>query len=172
MRTLLLAVAAAGLLTACATPTPYQASSREAPYGFQEQTIEGNRVRLTFSGNSLTNRETVETYLLYRAAELTLERGLDYFVIADRDTEEHSRLQNFGPRRYPFGYRYYHPRFGWAPWHDPFWDDSNYREVTRYEAIAEVAMFNGRKPDGDPNAFDAREVQRNLQGQIVRPQPQ
>jgi hypothetical protein len=43
--------------------------------------------------------------------------------------------------------------------------------VTRYEAVAEIAMFNGRKPADDPSAFDAREVQSNLQGRITRPPP-
>ncbi len=172
MRMLALA-AVAGLLAACATATPYQ-PTETAGYGFQEQTIESNRVRITFRGNSLTDRETVETYLLYRAAEVTLQSGKDYFVIADRDTEEHSRLQEdgFGRGRYGFAYYAYRPRWGWSPWYDPFWDEpSRYREVTRYEAIAEIAMFNGRKPANDANAFDAREVQANLQGRVVRPPP-
>lgn len=166
-------VAVAGLLAACATATPYQ-PSETAGYGFHEQTIESNRVRITFRGNTLTDRETVETYLLYRAAEVTLQNGKDYFVVADRDTEEHSRLQGdgYGPSRYGFRYWAYRPHWGWSPWYDPFWDQpTRYREVTRYEAIAEIAMFNGQKPADDPNAFDAREVQANLQGRIVRPQP-
>lgn len=171
MRMLVLA-AAAGLLAGCATPTPYQPATDR--YGFEEQRIENNRVRITFRGNSLTDRETVETYLLYRAAEVTLESGKDYFIVANRDTEEHSRLQGMGPRysRFAFDYWFFSPRRGWSPWYDPFWDEpSSYREVTRYEAIAEIAMFDGQKPAGDPNAFDAREVQANLQGEIVRPPP-
>lgn len=171
MRMLVLA-AAAGLLAACATATPYQPATDT--YGFQEQRIESNRMRITFRGNTLTDRETVETYLLYRAAEVTLENGMDYFIVASRDTEEHSRLQSMG-RTYPrfaFDYWYFSPRRGWSPWYDPFWDEpSSYREVTRYEAMAEIAMFNGQKPANDPNAFDAREVQANLQGRIVRPPP-
>ena len=171
MRTLALAAVAGLILAACATSTPYQPSAT-AGYGFQEQTIESNRVRITFRGNTLTDRETVETYLLYRAAEVTLQSGKDYFVVANRDTEEHSRLQSqgFGRSRYGFAYRAYRPYWGWAPWYDPYWDEpARYREVTRYEAIAEIAMFNGQKPANDANAFDAREVQANLQGRIVRP---
>jgi hypothetical protein len=173
MRSLLLAVAA-GLLTACATATPYQPGATGAPgaYGFTEQQIESNRTRITFRGNTLTDRETVETYLLYRAAEITVQGGYDYFIVANRDTEEHSRLQSTGPRnpRFGFDYWYFSPRRGWSPWYDPFWSEpSSYREVTRYEAVAEIAMFRGQKPASDPNAFDAREVQQNLQGRITRP---
>ncbi len=172
MRRLMLAVAA-GLLAACATATPYQpAPAGAGNYGFSEQQIENNRVRITFRGNTLTERETVETYLLYRAAEVTLQGGRDYFIVANRDTEEHSRLQGSGMYRprFAFDYWYFSPRRGWSPWYDPFWDEpSSYREVTRYEAVAEIAMFSGQKPADDPNAFDAREVQANLQGRIVRP---
>jgi hypothetical protein len=172
MRMLLLA-GLAGLLAACATATPYQAASTDR-YGFQEQQIETNRVRITFRGNSLTDRDTVETYLLFRAAEITLAGGKDYFIVANRDTEEHTRLQGFGSSRsrFAFDYWYFSPRRGWSPWYDPFWDEStSYREVTRYEAVAEIAMFTGAKPQNDANAFDAREVQANLQGRIVRPPP-
>lgn len=171
MRALMLAVAAV-VLTACATATPYQPSAANNAYGFSEQRIEDNRMRITFRGNTLTDRETVETYLLYRAAELTLQNGYDYFIVANRDTEERSRLQATGPYhpRFGFDYWYFSPRRGWSPWYDPFWDEpTSYREVTRYEAVAEIAMFRGQKPANDPNAFDAREVQQNLQGRIVRP---
>lgn len=170
MRTLVL-IASLGLLAACATATPYQPAPANAPYGFQEQRIENNRVRITFRGNTVTARETVETYLLYRAAEVTLENGYDYFVVADRGTEEVSRLQGDFPRS-RFGHWYYSPFYGWRPWYDPFWDEpASYREITRYEAVAEIAMFHGQKPADDANAYGAREVQTNLQGQIVRPPP-
>jgi hypothetical protein len=103
---------------------------------------------------------------------VTLQNGKDYFVVATRDTEGHSRLQSTGlrPSRYGFAYWAYRPSWGWSPWYDPYWDEpSRYREVTRYEAVAEIAMYNGAKPAEDPQAFDAREVQANLQGRIVRP---
>lgn len=170
MRMLVIA-ALAGLLTACATATPYQPAVSDR-YGFEEQRIESNRLRITFRGNTMTERETVETYLLYRAAELTLQDGFDYFIVANRETEEHSQLRGSGPYRPRFAYDYWYfsPRRGWSPWYDPFWDEpTSYREVTRYEAVAEIAMFRGQKPADDPDAFDAREVQRNLQGSVVRP---
>ena len=173
MRTLLFA-AASGLLAACATQTPYQPAAAHHAYGFEEQRIEDNRVRITFRGNNLTDRETVETYLLYRAAELTIQGGRDHFIVANRDTEAHSRLQSVGARhpRFGFHFLYFSPRHGWSPWYDPFWDQpADYREITRYEAVAEIAMFAGPKPQNDANAFDAREVMRNLEGQIVRPPP-
>ena len=73
-------IASAAVLTACATATPYQpAANADARNGFSEVQIESDRARISFDGNSLTDRETVETYLLYRAAELTKQKGYDYF---------------------------------------------------------------------------------------------
>lgn len=111
-------LAGAVILTACATATPYQPSlSADARNGFSEMTIENDRVRVSFDGNSLTDRNTVETYLLYRAAELTRQAGYDYFTLTERATDEKSRLVSTGfedPYYGFFDYSYYHPRYGWT----------------------------------------------------------
>jgi hypothetical protein len=163
-------------LSACATATPYQAAVKgQTAYGYSERRIEANRVALTFRGNSLTAREQVEDYLLYRAAELTLEGGFDYFVTAARATDPKRSFNSLGAgfrRGFFSDYAYFHPRFGWRATYDPFWDDVTIREVTRYEASAEIAMFKGEKPAGDALAFNAREVKANLAGKIVRPPAQ
>ncbi|GGO98322.1 CC0125/CC1285 family lipoprotein [Stakelama pacifica] len=174
---------AALLLTAgCATPTPY----RPAPgiggindNGYSDQQIESNRYRVMFSGNSLTSRETVERYLLYRAAELTLEKGYDYFIMADRDTEKDSRTyvnQPFGFGPYagwsPY-WRFYRPAWGWGGWGpygDPFWGNQvDVRTVDRYQAMTEIVMGKGPKPADNVRAFDARSVIDNLGPTIKMP---
>src|SRR3546814_6915077 len=68
--------------------------------GFSEQRIESNRYMVSFSGNSLTSRETVERYLLFRAAELTVQQGFDHFILVDRNTDRKTRTyvdRPFGP---------------------------------------------------------------------------
>ena len=174
IRTML--VAAAGLgLAACATSTPYQPAGSVGANGYSEQMIEADRARVSFKGNSSTPKEQVETYLLYRAAELTLQNGHDWFLVVDRDTDEKSRLRpdGFDPyySRFGFGYSYYHPRHGWYGMHDPFWRDApTYTEVTQYEASAEIVMKDGDKPSDEPRAFDADDVVKHLSARIVRPE--
>ena len=53
MRRFLFAVAAATVLSACATSTPYQPAGPDH-YGYQEQQIEANRYRISFRGNSIS----------------------------------------------------------------------------------------------------------------------
>lgn len=173
MNKTLLAMAGALALAACATATPYQPVSRGG-YGYADAKIEDNRARVTFRGNSVTDRQTVENYLLYRAAEVTLENGFDYFVTAQRDVQRESEFRATGGRFYSpfyFDYWYFSPRFGWRPYYDPFFADPiSYREVTQFEAVAEIAMFDGRKPQDQPQAYDARQVIENLRSAITFPE--
>lgn len=175
MRSTALLLAAMVVLTACATPTPYQPAVGTR-WGYEEMPIESNRYRVSFGGNSLTDRETVENYLLYRAAELTLQQGYDHFILANRATDEASRIVGHGSdpffnrSRLGMRYAFFHPRWGWRSMHDPFWDDVNYREINRYEASAEIVFGRGPKPAGDPGAFNAREVIENLGADIIRPE--
>lgn len=163
-------VAGTTLLSACTSgPTPYQAAAGYER-GYSEQKIEDARYRISFKGNSLTERDTVENYMLFRAAELTLQSGYDVFTVVSRDTDKDRSIRRsggfYGPR---LTYMYFHPRWGWIGAYDPFWMDSpRYDEVTRYEASAEIVMSKGPK-GADPNAFDARQVSQNLAPGIQRP---
>src|ERR1700743_1322282 len=94
-RWILGAVAAAslgGMLAGCETPTPYQPLNPNATQagGYSEVKLEDNRWRVTFQGNSITSRTAVETNLLHRAAELTLNNGFDWFEAVQRQTDKHT----------------------------------------------------------------------------------
>jgi hypothetical protein len=178
------AVIAGGLaLASCVTATPYQPATGSGAYrtGYWDEQLDSNHFRVTFAGNSLTSRETVERYLLYRAAELTVQNGFDHFVLVDRDTETKTSTyvdRGFGPSSFggywhPY-WRWYRPRFGWRSWDpfydDPFWDrDFDMRTVQRFEASANVATGRGPKPADNLRAFDAREVLERLGPNIQTP---
>ena len=157
-------------LGACETagPTPYQPESASAR-GYSETKIEDNRWRISFKGNSLTGRETVENYMLYRAAELTLQSGYDNFTIVNRDTDKQSRTRQYGGMYMGsfLSYSYYVPRYGWVGAYEPYWTPSRYEQVTRYDAYAEILLGKGAK-GSDPNTFDARQVSQNLGGEVQR----
>lgn len=182
-------LAGATVLSACATATPYRPAVGTGydRTGFSDQQIERDRFRVSFAGNSYTSRETVERYLLFRAAEVTLQSGNDYFVMADRDTDKQTRTYTtpgFGPWGGYSGFGYWGPRWryygrgfgwrGWDPfWGDPFWDRSvDVRTVERYEASAEIIVGKGPKPAGNPRAFDARDVVDRLGPTIQLPERQ
>jgi hypothetical protein len=180
-------VLAAGL-TACATATPYQPNVRgqATSGGYSEVRIEPNRYRVNFAGNSLTSRETVEGYLLFRAAELTVQQGYDWFSIQDRNTDKNVRTYVdpdpfYSPWYGAYGYwrpswRYYGGGYGWHSWNPywggPFWGNTvDIRTVEKFEASAEIVMNKGPKPQGDPRAFDAHAVIDSLRPRIQYPAP-
>lgn len=184
------AVALAAGLAGCTTATPYQPNIRGQAVsgGYSEMRIENDRWKVNFEGNSLTSRETVEGYLLYRAAELTLAQGFDWFETVDRETNRDRRTYIepdpfyhpwYGPSYMhwrPY-WRYYGAPYGgwrtWDPfWGDPFWADRvDVRTVEKFDATAEIIMRRGPKPASDPRAFDARAVIDNLGPRIQRPAP-
>lgn len=191
-RSLLMATAVSGalLVAGCATETPYRPATGSGfnRTGFSERQVEANRFLVTFAGNTVTDRDTVERYLLFRAAELTLQNGFDYFVTVDRQTDRQARTYStpgagFGPG---WGYGgwggYWGPswRFygrpwggwgGWGPWGGGF-NDFDVRTVDRYEASAEIVMGRGAPPAGEVRAFQARDVMNRLGPTIILPEQQ
>ena len=175
-----------GVLAGCETATPYQplASGSQTRGGYADAKVNDDLWRVSFSGNSLTSRETVERYLLYRAAELTVNQGYDWFFDNHRNTDKNTTVEvdpyyAVGPGfAYRFGWRpdwrYYGGGLGWRSYYGwaagPGWGPGPYDfdQISRYETSAEIKMGKGARPEG---AIDARQVLTNLGPAIVRPQP-
>ena len=193
VRRLMLATAASGalLLGACVSETTYHPATGAgfSRTGFSDRQVDQNRFLVTFAGNSSTPRDTVERYLLFRAAEITLQSGNDYFVMANRDTDLQSRTYTtpgFGPG---FGYggfggywgpswRYYGNGFGygrgfgWSPWYGGgfgAFNDFDIQTVQRYEATAEIVVGRGPIPRDNLRAFDAHQVVERIGPTVVMP---
>lgn len=154
------AVAAFAALAACATPTPYQPMAA-GQGGYRTQQVGPDHFLITFSGNEVTPRETVETYLLYRAAQVTLQSGNDYFVLVNKDTQ---RAADYWVSPDPFwGGPYGWGPYGWG-WGGPYgWGyGGTVHTVQSYHAFADIAVRKGPKPEALPNAYDARGVVASL----------
>lgn len=159
-------------LAACAGQTPYQPRGSEG--GYSEQQVEANRFRVTFAGNTATPREVVENYLLYRAAELTVEQGYDWFDMAGRNTRENTQTVTYTDP--PTGYyvpvtRYYGPGDyrTYLVWQPMFGGSVERNTYQRFTASGEILLHHGQKPADDTLAFDARQVMANLGPTLKRP---
>lgn len=155
------------LLAACAGPTPYApAGSTDVGGGYSQQRIEDGRWRVSFAGNTVTRRDTVEAYLLYRAAELTLEQGGDHFVVVERSIDaDTTYVADYDPLL-PHYYPYHH----WRPYpFGPPYAVSRVDKIERYTASAEFVVGEGPKPDGEPRAYDAAQVIESLGPTLRRP---
>ena len=178
------ALALVASLGACTTaPTPYQpyiAESADGIHGgYSDQRLAPNRFRVKFHGNELTSRERVEHYLLYRAAEITVANGYDWFAVADRHTEHD--VQTY-VQRTPLGaywhpnWRYYRPSYGWDTWYPgydrPFWADTiDVTTVEAFEVEAEIILKKGAPSSTDRQALDARRIMAEIGPNIQLPRP-
>jgi len=186
------ALAASTLMVAgCATETTYRPATGQGfnRTGYSDRQVEPGRFLVSFAGNSVTSRDTVERYLLFRAAELTLQNGYDYFVMANRDTDLQSRTYSTPGIGGGWGYggfggywgpswRYYGRGFGWRSWDPwfgggfgggPWGNDFDIRTIDRYEATAEIVMRKGPIPRDNLRAFNARAVVDSIGPSVVLP---
>lgn len=125
--------------------------------------------------------------MLYRAAELTLQNGYDWFAVVDRNTEHNVRTivepNPFYRPWYGSGYGGWRPDWNlYVPgsgWHTSFgWDSGpgwqqqyDLRQIEAFEASAEIRMHKGAIAVGDASAIDARKVATELGPKIERPKP-
>jgi len=168
-------------LGACAGagPTPYGPAERPGGQGYSEERLDADRYRITVAGNALTPRERVEDYLLYRAAELTLQEGFDHFRLLERQTDSDTvRYQD------SWGGPAWGPGWAWSPGWGGYYggyyggrarhgvgvgiSTGSGRAETRYETSALVRLRPGPVGGGEGPAYDAREVIERLQP-VVRP---
>lgn len=160
------ATLALALLAACATTTPYQPSKKDDGFGYRDQRIEADRYHVSFTGSTATSRETVENYLLYHAAELTLANGSDYFIMTNSATSARGNSGgglSLGLGGFGFGS---HTGLGVGVGTST---GTGGGEKVEYTAQAEIVIGKGPKPADNPKAFDARAVKQNLDALIQRP---
>jgi hypothetical protein len=144
-----------------ADPTPYQPATNG--YGFSQQQLEGNRYRVTFAGNSATNLDTVRNYMLYRAAEVTVESGHDYFVVVDQNTENSTTYYGTGSSPFGFG-----TGFRGSGGFGVGFSSFNAYPRDSYTAWADIVVGDGPKPPDNLNAYDAKDVLNRLDPAVVR----
>jgi hypothetical protein len=70
------------VVSSCATKYAQRGSWPDM-YGYTDEPLDSATYQVSFYGNSATSPSDVNRYALYRSAELTLEKGFDYFVIVD-----------------------------------------------------------------------------------------
>lgn len=149
-------------LAACAaSPTPYQLADEDG--GYTDQQLEANRYRVTFEGNPATPRSTVEDYALYRAAELTLQTGHDYFKVVSKEVEPVVGSVSgitpgigigIGGGNVGFGVS---STFGGG------------RADYSYVTYLDILVFEGEKPADDREAYGAFDVIERLKPKVGSP---
>ena len=152
-----LAALAISALSACATP--YQAKGFRG--GYSDTRIDSNTAMVSYRANAHTDRQTVQSYLIYRCAQVTVGDGYDYFVLTSGDTEAvHGTIST------PGTYSSTTTASAFASGNATFGNAQTFGTVnpgqtityTKYVASAVIKMFKDTKPADDPQAYNAHEV--------------
>ena len=83
------------LLVSCAAPqaTLYQKSSADNEFGYTQTKLTDTQYRIEFSGNRFTEESRIKDYAMLRAAELTNEKGYDWFTILASETDRETKTR-------------------------------------------------------------------------------
>ena len=152
------------LLAACTAPQASFYAPKASRDGYAEEELGKGLYRVSFQGNSVTSKERVQNYCLYRAAELTLELGGERFAVHDKQTEQFTQVT----REYydPWGY----PGYGRYGYHRPFPGASTQSERTTFQALLTIEPFSGAEPPGGFQIYDAQAVIEQYASRIRRPE--
>lgn len=169
-----LGLALAGfVLAGCAHPTPYAPRLEGQQTGYTDRELAPGRYRVTFSGNTVTPRDTVESYLLLRAAEVTKAAGGTWFEFDTRNTKAQTSYQTIAPPPDPwfgpwYGRGFYRPPY-WGGWGFAYEPSVDVVTRTKYDAYAEIVMLTPEQARSEPRAINADAVIQHLGPDAVPP---
>lgn len=149
-------------LASCATKyAPVSGSFWTGQTGYSEVPLDSSTWQVTFSGNNNTTDEVVNRYALYRSAELTTQRGFDYFVVLDNnDVAALTKTVNHNNQQQTKIEHTVDPQTGKII---PVAVTTNSGSSTvttqaAHTVTKTIRMFMGARPADNPDAFDAKSM--------------
>ena len=142
--------------------------------------LSGPNARLVVTGHTFTSRGEIEKYLAYRAAQLTIERGADWFTLnedrAKGETAEPVPARDPAAPRYSFRMKYFRPVWrykasgatAWTRW-SPFAGEAFPKAIADFEVSAGIVIRKAPMDDADPLGFEARALSDLLINQVSPP---
>lgn len=158
----------AGVLAGCGKPTSYHPS--DADTGYVDRSLGEGRWEVSFTANALTRQQRLKQYLLYRAAEISLDSGNDSFVVLDehpgRGRLSGIKVEGEGTQR-PYEFEHNHLWFDSRSFVEGY-TTTVYEPMSRYTGTIVFRVFKGENPPQEGAVFDAREIIRTLGPQVFR----
>jgi hypothetical protein len=160
-----------GFCSCAPRPTAYKPMGT-GEFGYSEMLLGDSTYRIVFAGNPQTSLEIVDRYTLYRAAELTLKNGGDYFVILsdkdDNNTTSYSGATSNADANVTHNAQPVGSVFTTTTTATATSSMSSYSgSYTQHSSIKNIQYFTGKRPSGNPNAYDARAMMTNMEAQLT-----
>lgn len=154
------------IFTGCTTYPCYQSYNSETESGYKNLEFSKNIYKVSFIGNENYPKDLVENFLLKRCAELTLEKGYEYFIILKNDTsltDSRSWTTTTSTPIYPPNFpsitpipipnrnsqTKYFADFHAFPISPTSFETETRRTINKYSGIATIKLLNDNKKYGD-----------------------
>src|ERR1043165_1509312 len=151
----IVALLSMALLSACG-PSKYTALSDtwNKAYGYEDAPLDETTYQVTYHGDASLDASTVDRYTLFRCAELTVQKGYDYFVVMD-GADQTGSISLPGTHQTHIEHDI-DPQSGKMV---PVAVTTTH--VTSFQTVSKpktIRMFKGSRPGDNPNAYDARSM--------------
>ena len=155
------------VLGGCASQPAYRAAENGG-YGYTETKLTDTQYRVYFTGRGSDKTKEMD-YAMLRAAEVTIEQGYDWFVVANRETLIDREKVTTEPQ-VGFSQRYSRvTECGLLTCRTEHHQRSTLsagvfvggKESSTIESVLDVQLGRGVRPD-DAQSYDARQVAKNL----------
>ena len=123
--------------------TTYGPSSQNFTGGYEDQLTGNNTAIVRFKSNAYTSMTNTQKFAMKRAAELTLEKGFDYFLIEGNNVYEKNIKLQSQVSCYNNGYTFQCNEYGGG-------------NLSKPRAELSIRMFNGTTPN-QTGYFGAKE---------------
>ncbi len=145
--------------------------------GYSDVRIKGNTAIVRYDGGVFTKQQTIENYVLYRCARITIDNGYDYFIVTSittskmevnvSESDSHNGYVTIPPKLYTA-----YPdieRFQSATVSDTSmrcrYSPGAPCQAQIHGITAVIKMFRGHAPRNVPRAYDATDVIAHLEPQ-------
>lgn len=152
LRIVTIAFLAAIVAAGCATSKIYQPADSDGGVGFSSTQLGENAFEVRFRGNSYTSSEKASDFALLRSAELTLEKGFEYFII---DNDEN--IQQTSVRTTPVRSE---TKYTWKGAKTTYYGGNTY--TTSKPRARKVIVCFKEKPNRPELIYDARFVVQSI----------
>ncbi len=158
-------------LAACGSTPDYKEAKNDQSPGYFERQLTENQYRIGFVGKNGMSESKVKDFALLRAAEVTLDKGYDWFMIlgdaSSQKTTERTRIEP--------SVRHHHVSrscglLGCTTTHSPAsfgMSVASISESNQYKTSLEISMGKGEPKDAN-RVFDAKALKENLAMQLLK----
>lgn len=156
MKQLVIVLAAALFLCGCATP--YQRTGFTG--GISETQLQPNVFSVHFRGNGYTSRQRSTDFAMLRCAELAIQNGFAYFVIADSSQDTKTMMYNTGGSSQTYGTVNTFGNTSYGSF-NTYHSGSTSVPINKPRSSYTIVCFK-EKPEGNNMAFDAEFLANSL----------